>query len=246
MAVQRDADQPTVVSAIQDLLAQFQRDLNTAIPATIESYDAPTRRATVQPAIYLVRGDELVRQAPVANVPVMLPSMGGYTVSMDIETGDPVMLIVSQRDMTRWKERYVESAPGAGVMVMRDAVAIPGFGPRTYTPANEGGIAIQSDDGSRYVRIESDGTIEASGGGGKISISADGKPRMEAGRVVMEIDDPVGGWMRIEGNLLVTGLIESQDDIIIERTGRTPLYLKGHRHLKENVPPIPGQTGGPA
>ena len=239
MADRRDADQPLLVASILDLLTRFKREIYTALPGLVESYDAATRRATVQPALRLVLADSEeseVRQAPVMNVPVLLPSAGGYTVSLPIGPGEPVMLIVAQRDLTRWKESYAESTPGPGIMVARDAVAIAGFGPRSYTPANSGGIALQSDDGRRYIRIQSDGTIAAANeSGAAFVLKSSGE---------IDFDAPSGvvfnGSMLIDGAIVATGDIGTSGQVTA-----AGVRLSTHRHLKEHVPPVPGQTGDP-
>ena len=114
------------------LIEQYLKDnVHTAIPGHVVTYSATSRRAIVQPAIRLAYTDGTeVSKPPVGNVPVLFPSGGGYTVHLPLEKGDPVMLLCSERSMADFKRAYQEASPGTSPLFsMRDAVAIPGFGP---------------------------------------------------------------------------------------------------------------------
>lgn len=125
----RDAD--FTREAIRDALVK----LSTAIPALIVSYDAATRRATVQPAFKLrAKTGQLVRAPQLGNVPVAFPGGAGGGLTWALAAGDEVILVCAQRRIARWLERGGEVDPWDGAELgddlpplfrLDDAIAIP-------------------------------------------------------------------------------------------------------------------------
>lgn len=84
------------------------RDLNTAIPGHIESYDAETRTASISiPIVNYTEGeqpsDEVEEDWPVLlGVPVWFPGGGSFHMSWPLANGDPVLIVFCQRDISEW------------------------------------------------------------------------------------------------------------------------------------------------
>lgn len=153
-----ETDYSQVSNALAFWFDQFGKDRRRALPATIVSYNAQTRRAVVQPAnkITFNDGREAEMYAPLADIPCILPSAGGYTVNLPIEAGDPVMLLVSDRGFAQFKKTYQDGTePDKGIdHTLKDCVAFVGFGTLETTPARDGAVSIQSVDGSRHVALD--------------------------------------------------------------------------------------------
>ena len=156
----------SLATGVRFALTEWSKGINTCLPGIVHAYDAATRRATVQPAIDMLTTDGRTIPRPlVANVPVVAPAGGGWSVSLPLEAGDPVLLVFSQRGLTGFKRAHERAAPDADrLMAMGDAIAIPGFGPISITEVSTDGIVLQSNDGTEYIALEPGGVrIKTSG-----------------------------------------------------------------------------------
>ena len=151
-----DARYENLTQAIEFVTSQVMKNVRTALPGNIVRYDAATSRAQVQPAIDLLMTDNTAMpRAPILDVPVMHPAGGGYAFRVPLDVGDPVMLLFSSRSIARFKATLERGAPlSDDIMAEQDAVALPGFVPRAFTPV--GDAAMQSIDGATHVSIDGD------------------------------------------------------------------------------------------
>ena len=162
--INEDGAYSQLSTAIRFSQEQFLKEINTAIPANVIEYVPTKKRALVQPAINILLTDGSERRRPpIVDVPFLWPSTGGYVVHAPVAKGDPVMLIISQRGMTRFKENFQLSscADDPGILSMRDAVAIPGFGDIQISDPQPDALTCQSEDGRQYISINKNGNIRA-------------------------------------------------------------------------------------
>ena len=143
------ADPRSPAFAVPHAIRQALLGVSTCLPGEVISYDATTRRARVQPAISLLMDDETTVDRPiVADVPVVWPMCRTFMLTGVLEQGDPVLLVMSQRGLERWKVAHANAPPGGGMHDLKDAIAIPGLGPvGAFAPANrvevtDSGISI--------------------------------------------------------------------------------------------------------
>jgi len=157
------------------VLSQWSKGLHTCVPGLIETYDAASRRARVKFALKQVRTDgSEVAKAPIVDVPVVFPSGGGFTMTFPMAEGDPVMLLFSERGITAFKKTFDQATPTEGQYHQEaDAVALPGFGPLSLTPADMQGAAWQTEDGDKSVRLK-EGGVEIHAGDTNILVRDDG------------------------------------------------------------------------
>lgn len=149
-----------MTDAFKFILNQFKKSLYSVIPGVIESYDQETKRCRVTPAINIKKTDGTTeQQTEVANVPVVWPSGGGFTILSPLPAGTPVLIFFSQRGITKFKENFETEDPGKGVFAKEDAIVIPSFGGLSVSPATADGICMQTEDGSNFIFVE-DGDIE--------------------------------------------------------------------------------------
>ena len=177
------------------------KGLYICIPGIIDSYDDTTKRATVHPAINLKKTDgTTVQQSSIANVPVVWPGGGGFSLLSPLPSGSPVVIFFSQRGITDFKEVFEETDPDGNMFAKEDCFIIPGFGALTITPATSDGIVLQSEDGVDYISIED----------GQITIETDGDVQVTADTLTADITtsaDITCPEITITGNLTVTGSI---------------------------------------
>lgn len=135
---------PTLAEAIRRALEARASEICTAIPARVESYDAATQRASVQPLIRRAFEDETgARQAErlpiISDVPVVFPGAGAYAITFPVAKGDTVLLVFSQASIDKWLTSGKDVDPGDDRRhSLNDAIAIPGL---RHTAQPTGGSA---------------------------------------------------------------------------------------------------------
>lgn len=119
---------------VRDMIREFQGNLNTCLPARIESYDHAKQAASVQPLInrrLLADGGQTSESLPVIPaVPVVWPRSGGASLTFPVKKGDTCLLVFSQRSIDKWKARGGQVTPDDGRKhALSDAVAVMGVQP---------------------------------------------------------------------------------------------------------------------
>ena len=158
---------------------QLCKTIHTAVPGIVIGYNAVTRRARVRPAVNLLLTDGATMPRPVlTDVPVLWPSVAGFTLVGRLAGGDAVLLVFCERDISGVKQdRTASRLPSNRVMSEADAVALPGFGSvGPITEATSSGVALQSTDGETAVIVE------------------DGHVRLRADRISLEYDGGTVEW----------------------------------------------------
>lgn len=131
--------------------------INTALPARVDSYDAPSQLATVTPMVKRPvpssEGDasfsfEALPQ--IRDVRVIHPGGQDWALHIPLKPGDSVLLIVLQWDPSGWQQTGEVSAPAdTRTHSIAHAIALPGY----------------RRDGQRLAGVSSDyPTFRASGG----------------------------------------------------------------------------------
>ena len=139
---------------------QWRKEIHTALPGVVQRYSARNRRVDVQPQIKNLMTDYTAVSRPViTDVPVVTFAGGGIVSYLPLQRGDNVLLIFAMRDISEFKQTYREATPLAGILEMGNAIAIPGFGPLEFTPADEDAFCLQTEDGTTYVTLK-DGVVE--------------------------------------------------------------------------------------
>lgn len=162
--------QDSLLEAIRFALDRFKVGLWTAGPGKIVSYDENTKRGTIIPAFRRKFTDGTTEALPMLhNVPVLHPSGGGFTLLFPLPKGEPVLLIFCMRGIDRFKETYEIEDPSGGIMELKDAVAIAGFGELEISPENSESAILQTNDAKQALSIHPD----------KIRIISDNLVRVE-------------------------------------------------------------------
>ena len=168
MAVSRDK---TPAEGIDRVLSEWIRNaIHTALPGIVDEFNLATRRARVRIAIEALRFDgECFERAPLLDVPVIFPAGAGGMILIQLQRGDSVWVMFSERGLQTWKETFKLSPPNPQhLFAVSDAVALPGFGPHSaVTPAANDGVCVQSKDATVSVCIRADGNIDLNVADGK-------------------------------------------------------------------------------
>ena len=162
----KDANYGKPTTGVPFIIQQALKNVNTLMPGKIRSYDAATQRAVVVPSLRLLLTDGTARERQeIANVPVVHPSGGGFSIHFPVSSGDDVLLLFCQRGITDWKGKQGRGESGMSdpdpsvFFSTRDAIALAGFIPNGVTFDDDDELVIQRNDGSAKIRI-GDGTID--------------------------------------------------------------------------------------
>lgn len=135
MPLPRPQRNPSLLSNIQGLIDAQMYELHTALPATVESYDAARGLVNVQPSIKSLKldpeGERVASSVPViVDVPLQIIGAGGARQTFPVQRGDFVWLIFSEASLALWKARGVEVDPeDERRHHIHDAVALLGVRP---------------------------------------------------------------------------------------------------------------------
>lgn len=160
------------------LLSNFQKDLFTAIVGHVVTFDPLTQRAQVQIGVQRVDSDgNTFEPNPIADVPVQFVGGINFFIETQIDVGAEGLIIFSQRALDGWKQTgNVGVNPVARFHHMQDAVFVPGV--RSLKTAIQNfqndGTRIRNKDGSQYLWVKKDQSIEAKNKNGFYILNADG------------------------------------------------------------------------
>ncbi len=144
-----------VVAFVEDAL----RKVNTALPGRIESYDASTGKASVQPLLQEKYADGDVLTLPVIpNVPLVFPRTAAASITLPVARGDGVLLLFCQRSLDTWLSVGGIAKPDDIRMhSLSDAIAIPGLVP--FSTGGTGFTDLVIQRGTAQFKIQSGGKI---------------------------------------------------------------------------------------
>ena len=153
-----DVSHKSVTTTLRGILEKWTTQLYTCLPGVIDSFEPTTRRVRVQPALNTLYTDGTYGPRPLlVNVPVMTPFADQFIMTLPLKAGNPVLLLFSMFGMTAFKKSFAVSDPHATRLFdQSDAVALPGFGSLTIEPATVTGLALQTLDGTKSIRLERD------------------------------------------------------------------------------------------
>lgn len=162
------AQRRQIDDAIAEAIDADRREIYTALPGRIVSFDPSTQRATVELMHRPLFNGEPAAMPNLIEVPVVMPRGGGFAFTFPIRAGDGVQVMFQSRDMETYYEQGT-AAPAATLRMhdLSDAVAVPGLepAPRALGSFNPSSIEIRSEDGQTKIEITSAGKIALESGG---------------------------------------------------------------------------------
>lgn len=196
-----------IKDAVNNLIDNKMRSINTASVGIIEKFDPDTQTATIQIAIDRViqteTADAVIFETQsnplLVNVPVMFPGGGDWFLTFPVKKGDECLLIASQRSIDNWKKSGGRQDPSnfRRFLSIKDSIAIVGL--------NSKASAISSFNGNEPELRNRDGDIA-------IRMTDTG----------VEVD----GDLIVDGDIEATGDIKTQTGDITAGT----ISLKNHIH----------------
>lgn len=165
---------PTLAQILKQAIDNRLLDVHTALIGRVETYDANTQLADIQPvmkrAIKTNIGGTNQEELPLlVDVPVLFPRAGGYFISLPIQMGDYVQVVFNEMCIDDFLTEASSTISFAGRFCLQGAVAIPGIYPQSkaLTGAHKTNLVLGQDQGlqihidSKKIRLGSDKSDEA-------------------------------------------------------------------------------------
>ena len=196
-------------NAMAAALQGLQADIQTAMPAIIQSFDPITQTCTAQPCLQLLvtnsdNTKKWVTISIVADIPVIFPAGGGFTLTFPVKQGDECLLVFSSRCIDAWwisgkisqqsELRMHDISDGFAILGAR---SIPRMIPNVSTTT----VQLRSDDSLSYVELASGHVVNVVAPGG-LNFTAPTITMNAASSVILAT--PV---TTIEGNINGTGTL---------------------------------------
>ncbi len=161
----------TLASNIKQGVENRLKDLHTSMPGIVESFNAATQTASIQPAIKRVfkTGDgeiELLTatELPILiNVPVQFPRGGGFSLTFPVAKGDECLLVFCERAIADWYTFGGVKAPTARRFhSLSDATAFVGLSSfvKRQLSYDDTNVQLKKDTGTVAITLLANGTIE--------------------------------------------------------------------------------------
>ena len=161
----------TLAANIKQGVEARLKELHTAMPGIIQSFDAATQLASVQPTIrriFVTRdGDSEIlipSDLPILiNVPVIYPRGGGFSFTFPVKQGDECLLVFCERSIDNWHETGKVKKPGARRFhSLSDATAFVGLSsvPNKIPTYDDTNLVLKKDDESVYIKIKENSDLD--------------------------------------------------------------------------------------
>lgn len=167
MTIQRENNDQKLEAAIQTGIIAENKNLHTALPGKIISFNPDKQTATVQPgikSIYFNFEEQIEVELPeIIECPVAVFRGGGFCVTYPIQPGDECLIIFCERSIDRW----FQDGPGFVPMHMRthdysDAIIFPCIHSQKnlISDYNAGKLQIRSENNNIVISLDSSGKLE--------------------------------------------------------------------------------------
>lgn len=146
----------------------FQNELWTAMPGTIDTFDAATCTAQVKIPIQILfkigNNDPTPMSIPVLpDVPVYFPNGGGYTMTFPVAPGDECLVVFSSRCIDGWYSQggTPTPVPSARMHNLSDGFALIGVRSlkRQLANVSTDSVQIRNDQKDTLLEIKNGGII---------------------------------------------------------------------------------------
>lgn len=176
----------TMSKADQALMHYLKLSMHTMMIVRVVAVNATAQTVDVVPSIMAVvrdvngtkktissLGEEIrvsdVELPAIKNVPISFPRAGNFSITLPITVGDEGMLIVSERDLSLWKNQGAPAPQGqASMFNFNDGVYLPGVPNSTTKISNYSTSNLELRAGSDKISMDGAGNINITG---KLTVS---------------------------------------------------------------------------
>ncbi len=162
--------------ALLTAMEGHQKEIWTALPGIIESFNPTAMTCTVKPAVLIPLKDPETAEITQIDIPVLLdvpviyPSGGGFTLTFPIANGDECLVVFSSRCIDTWWQNggYKNQLPLLRMNDLSDGFAFVGPRSQVRTLSNVSTTTTQlrSDDGVCFVELAGGHVVNVTAPGG--------------------------------------------------------------------------------
>lgn len=216
--------------AVRTALDGFQARVWTALPAILQSFDATTMTASVQPSIQgklknIATGAFRDVNLPLCTeCPVIFPGGGGFVLTFPLLLGDEGLLVFASRCIDAWHQNGgVQTQAEFRMHDLSDGFFIPNVFSVPKVPASISthSVQLRSNDGLSYVEMASGHICNIVAPGG-INITGP----FTAGGVTIS-----GGNVTGVGNIDLSGYVKAGGAVEAGVGGIDHITLQHHVHI---------------
>lgn len=196
-----------LVAEIEKTASAVVRDIHTALPGKIVSFDPEKSVAVVQPkGKYRTEEGAALEYPVISDVPVLFPysQASDVGVTFPVKPDDNCLVVVSEIELDEWRSGAESEAPLR--FDLTSAIVVPGL-------MSLGNASIQKAVKENAVVVKAE-NVEIAVAGGKVYV--------KTGGVEMSVS---GDGVSVMGNLNVSGNVIAGGDV---QAGR--VSLRSHRH----------------
>lgn len=159
--MKREERTEDIYAAILFALQGLQADIQTALPAIIQSFDPAKRTCTAKPTIKFEitnpdQSTKWVELPVIVDIPVIFPSGGGYTLTFPIAQGDECLLVFASRCIDSWwYSGGYQNQHEFRMHDLSDGFAFVGVNsrPNVISSISTNSTQLRSNDGAAYVEL---------------------------------------------------------------------------------------------
>lgn len=145
-----------------------QSTMWSAMPAIVTKVNLTAMTIECQPAIQGTISDEnnvttYVNLPVLADVPIVFPSAGGFTITFPIAVGDEVLVVFASRCIDAWWQSGGIGKPiEARMHDLSDGFAMPGpkSQPKVLPSISSTDLQIRNQAGTSFISLKADGTVQ--------------------------------------------------------------------------------------
>lgn len=149
------------MDALLAVLDGRQREIWTALPCIIQSFDPATQTCTAQPSVQVpvkqLDGSLKWTTLPLlVDCPVHFPNGGGFTLTFPVAAGDEALVVFSSRTIDAWwAYGGIQHQPELRMHDLSDGFVFVGLRSQVRLLSNisTNTTQLRSDDGSSYVEV---------------------------------------------------------------------------------------------
>lgn len=233
----RDTDNlATLASTILEGVNTKLKDVHTATPGIVVSFNSTQQTASVQPAIKRIfRTIDVDKEVLVPselpiliNVPIVFPRGGGFSLTFPVLKGDECLLVFAERAIDAWhKFGGVKEPSNKRFHALSDATAFVGLSsiPNKIPAYNSTDVVLRNDQGDQTITLVKNKNIDLDtpadiniNSGSSVNVTATSTVNVTAPNTV------ITGNVTVNGSIIVSGGNVTADGI----------SLKTHTHTQAN------------